>query len=158
MSIGSAFGASDNLIVQTFTAEDIGGGIIGFTGTVDMTYGASAGAGKLFAGDNFEIYWFPTITSLSGTIPAGVSYGAYTNTTADAGSGSDIGFVAPSDGNTYSLNAFDNVSNPDALSTATPTAFSANSTTSVPEPSSVVLLVAGGFLMTGALMRRRKVA
>jgi len=155
LNVGSTLGGSDNFILQVFTAvADAGGtGLVGFNGDVDTTAYA--------AGVPLALYWFPTltatgvngVTSTTGlTITSGLSSGFYRTDAVDPYS--DIAFVTQAFG-TSALNAFDSTSTGDPTSVATQANLTA---TGVPEPSSVILLVAGGFLMTGSLLRRRKTA
>ena len=154
LTVGSSLGEADNIILQVFSAPDLGGGLIGFSDNVSYSYTGSLATA---AGAPLELVWFPTISVVGATIAPSVSYGYYRTDSIDANSGADIGFIAPPDNFNGALGAFDNVTSPGAV--ASPSNLTAShTTTAVPEPSSVVLLVAGGFLMTGALLRRRKTA
>ena len=112
-------------------------------------------------GAHIAVVWFPDITysnyATLGTLPvSGNSYGLFSATTDLSGGCS---WVAQP-GGTYLGYADGYVMNTAGAGGAISDsqAKASNTVTGVPEPSSVVLLVAGGFLMTGALLRRRKVA
>ncbi len=89
--------ADDDLIIGFATIDSAAASVAGgFTKAFNITF-----TGNLNAGDPLQLYWFPTLTSTSTTIGAGVSYGTY-RTDAIA-TGSDIGWVVPADGTTNAL-------------------------------------------------------
>jgi hypothetical protein len=104
----------------------------------------------LATGQNVYVMWFPTLTLASTTIGAGVSYGGYGGTAATliADAGSDP-WTLPSNGASVNINAL----TPSEGGLTPVAALSANFAT-VPEPSSIALVVIGLFGAVGLLRRR----
>jgi len=146
LSVGQTLGSSNVSILGLVAASDIGTGAGGFADTFSVTY-----TGGLAQGDNLGFYWFPTLTSVGGSVGNSVDYGFYRSDTVDVNAGADIAFVAPVDGFSYSLFTFDSSIDGSAPNAS---AFQAAYTTAVPEPYSFALL-AGCFGLAWVMVRRR---
>ena len=112
--VNSSLGGADNIILQVFQAEDLGGGLIGFNGNVNYTDVTLVSPGTPLA-----FFWFPTIKSAGETISKSVSvgYGVYRTDSIDIASGAGIAFSAPPDGSNSALAVFDNLTVDGALAT-----------------------------------------
>ena len=151
-------GGSDNIILQTFSAEDLGDGVIGFNGPVNIS------DTKLIApGTPLALYWFSTVKTVGATIPTNTSipYGFYRTDLIDTTSGSDIGFTAPPDGYSSTLAVFDNSTFAGTLaSAANLTASSSTGLSCVPETSSAIQAAVVFLILTAHItvrhLRQRK--
>lgn len=146
--VGESLGAANVVIIGLLSSSDIGTGAGAFADTFSVSY-----TGGISQGDNFGLYWFPSISVVGTTVGNSVDYGFYRSDTVDSNAGADIAFVAPVDGFSYSLFTFD-----DSIDGSAPTALSFQAeftTTAVPEPSAFALL-AGVFGLVMVASRRRR--
>jgi hypothetical protein len=150
LSVGNSLGGTDNEILRTFNAFDLGG-LIGFADTFSINY-----SGALNQGDAFALFWFPTLSTVGASVNGGTSYGFYRTDLVDAVSGSNIDFHAPVDGFSYTLAAYDNSNFPGAVASQLDLT-AALTAVAVPEPATYVLFVAG-FAGLAAFRRRRQAA
>jgi len=174
LSAGNAFGSGDNQIVATFHAELLplnpGDPTNPQTDTQFATV-VNFDTVATPANTKLQLYWFPGITTdgtkllasslVSLSLGGNYYYGSYRSDSVDALS--DIGWFVPATGSTSTLLVIDQTAQLALLGSntgelATQNDLSALKYFAIPEPSSVVLLSAGGFLLTGALLRRRRAA
>ena len=146
-------GHSNEQILAVFQANNslaTGMGFTGNGGSVSFTP-----TGSIAAGQNMELVWFPTISSLGSVVPSNVSQvGFYTNPTANAASGGDTGFVVPANGSSKTLAFLDStIATGSGVSQANLTA---TAVAAAPEPSRALLALIGAGLTL--FIRRRKVA
>ena len=146
-------GHSNEQILAVFQANNslaTGMGFTGNGGSVNFNL-----TGGISAGQNMELVWFPTISTVGSVVPSNVSQvGFYTNPTANAVSGGNTGFVVPADGANKPLAYFDSViATGSGVSQAN---LSATAVTAAPEPSRALLALIGTGLTL--FIRRRKTA
>jgi hypothetical protein len=153
-SVGSLLNTDDRIIARGNLSAFGENGVLNTTvlGTIlDSTAGGSNAGWN--PGDPLALLWFPTLTSASGTIGTGTTYGLYTN--ALAVDGSDP-WITPADGVSNHRLYFYNQSG-GSLVTGSNSAASGNASltvVAVPEPSRSLLGLIG-FCMV-ALRRRRR--
>ena len=166
LSVNNTMGASNNVILATFHAK-----LLPSTGNPEMDTQFQETVfidTSLYPqGTKLALYWFPSITASGTTLTTSLLsslaisdlfyYGYYRTDVYDSASGSNLNIVysVPSAGS-WILGTWDSTSTPGSKTTKEQ--LSATKTILVPEPSSVVLLVAGAFLMTGAMLRRNEAA
>ena len=151
----TVFGHSNEQILGVFQANNslnTGMGFTGNGGSVNFNL-----TGGVAAGQNMELVWFPTISTLGSVVPSNVSQvGFYTNPTANTVSGGNTGFVVPADGTNKSLFYFDNTVPGASASGVTTANLSATAVAAAPEPSRALLALIGVGLTL--FIRRRKAA
>lgn len=140
------FGAdADDLIVGVFQAADLGG-VVGFGDTVVVNY-----SGAVTSGDRLGLFWFPTLSTVGGVVPANLSQmGFFQSDLANGASGGTSGMVLPADtGALLTLAYFDSgVVGPSGVAPSALQAFSL-----VPEPGRVATL---SLALAFGLLRRRR--
>jgi hypothetical protein len=145
ISVGSLFGGDDQIVGLFSISADNSGMTGGYGSLLNLNY-----SGNLTAGDNLQLYWFPTLTTASTSFGSYTPYGAY-RTDAIA-SGSDIAWVLPSDGASVALNFFTSSSGfgteADSLGNA--------SLSTIPEPATTVALLGGAAALFVAFRRRQQ--
>jgi hypothetical protein len=151
-SVGSLLNTDDRIIARGDLSAFGENGVLNTSvlGTIldSTTAGANAGWNP---GDPLALLWFPTLTTASGTIATGTTYGLYTN--AVAVDGSDP-WITPADGVSNHRLYFYNQSG-GSLKTGTNSAASGNASLTVgavPEPNRAVLGMLG---LIGLALRRR---
>ena len=139
------FFGSDDLILDTFSAIDLGAGNGGFSGS--NTYDQ----GSLVAGQELAIYWFYGV-SQGDVISSGDSFGFFRTDIVDAASGADASFNVPAGGGVNIAAGAEEL-----FMTGTQFVrddFIASNGIVVPEPNGVLLLGLGVLLMVGRRSRR----
>lgn len=140
--------AGATLVAETFTNNSDGPGTIGNS----LIYNYS---GNFTAGDELLMVVYPTLTS--GNLTPGFNTNGFFFRTDLVIDGSDIAWVAPTDGSTYSLGAYTldlGGTLPNDQFTAGASATGGAGFTTIPEPSTFALLAlgSGAFL----IMRKRR--
>lgn len=164
---GSGFAQGESLVGGTLSAGDTLGGnrILGLVQASDLTSegdfgfkefftitdftGLTLGSSTGLGGTELGFYWFPGLSAAGSSVTGGQSYGFFRSDTIDAGSGSEISFNMPQDGNSYTLAAYDTTLGGGYASSL----FQANSVAGVPEPGRVMLALLG---LLGLTLRRRR--
>ncbi len=146
LSIDSLFGGTgDDQIVGLFSVSEANSGLAGGYGSqLIINY-----SGNLNAGDQLQLYWFPTLTTSSTSLGSYTPYGAYR--TDSIASGSDIAWTLPSDGSTVTLNFFTASSGIGTESDA----FGNATLSTIPEPATTVALLGGAAALFVAHRRRQ---
>ena len=150
-ALTGSFTPANATLVAQFANDNTGGSLPGVvTSSFGFTY-----SGNFTAGDQLLVVVYPTLT-IASLNPGNNTAGFYFRTDAII-DGSDIAWVAPPDGSTYSL--FNYTSDiggslPNDQFTSGASATGGQGFTTVPEPATWVLLV--GSLKTVMVFRRRR--
>lgn len=142
LTAGSTVG--DDMVFWTTTAQDFGGGLVGFDfGTQAFDTSNAQWSGLLATGKRIGVYWFPDGGNASGS-----AFGFYRTDSAEQG---NLGYFTPADGASNTILTL----TPNLGGDVSSTAINANNGTigAVPEPSKMVL---AGFGLLGILARRRR--
>ncbi len=147
-------GGTDDLILGTYTALDIGGsGEIGF----DFSGAVINISGNTSTGDNLYFVWFPTLTNsaIGTTVGGGISYGAFTSAIKDEFA--DIAWVVPSDGASVSIGSLSAGlgGNPALTNLQATASLTTTGGVVIPEPSSFAALAGLAAVGMAASRRRR---